>query len=341
MTPVLNRRLLFTEEPIGRYPTPGKTTTYDATQEIDIDNVALNGGFLVKTLVLSIDPYIKGRMHAANAHLPTYALGKPLDSYGIGVVIRSENPDIKVGDHLYGSCSFEEHFIRNRASDYLVLENKENLPWSLYVGAIGLPGQTAYSGWKEHANPKKGEVAFVTAGAGGVGSLIVQLAKRDGLKVIASAGTDEKVGFLKDLGADVAFNYKTSDTLENLKKEGPIDIYWDNVGGQSLEAALATANTKARFIECGMISGLTSEPYLVKNLMNIIIKQITISGFLVNTLFPKHKKAFYAELPALFASGELKYKEDATNGLEEATEALVAVLKGASNGKGVVLVGKE
>lgn len=129
-----------------------------------------------------------------------------------------------------------------------------------------MPGKTADFGWKELSLAKKGEVAFVTAGAGPVGQLVIQLAKLDGLKVIASAGSDEKVEYLKTLGADVAFNYKTSKTAEVLDKEGPINVYWDNVGGETLEAAIDHAAVGARFIECGMISGYnnTGEPYHVK-----------------------------------------------------------------------------
>lgn len=129
-----------------------------------------------------------------------------------------------------------------------------------------MPGKTADFGWREFSTAKEGDIAFVTAGAGPVGQLVIQLAKLEGLKVIASAGSDEKVEYLKTLGADVAFNYKTNKTTDVLAKEGPIDVFWDNVGGETLEAAIENAAVGARFIECGMISvyNATGEPYNVK-----------------------------------------------------------------------------
>jgi len=223
-----------------------------------------------------------------------------------------------------------------------VLKNEEKLPWSAYVGILGMPGQTAYCAWKEFAFAKKGDVAFITAGAGPVGSAVIQLAKADGCKVIASAGSDEKVAFLKSIGADVAFNYKTESTVDVLKREGPIDIFWDNVGGQTLEAAIDAATRGARFLMCGAISQYNGEePYPVKNLMLIVGKELKISGFLVFTLLPKYEEEFYREFPKRVASGEIKYLEDITKGLENAGQAILAVQKGVNNGKSVIQVAED
>ncbi|KAH7885191.1 alcohol dehydrogenase [Phlebopus sp. FC_14] len=263
-----------------------------------------------------------------------FELGKPIANYAVGLILRSENPGFNAGDRVYGMFPFEEYFVQSKPEAFRKLPHDSNIPLSAYLGTAGMPGQTAYVGWKEYANPKKGEVVFVSTGAGGVGSLVIQLAKRDGLKVIASAGSDDKVQFMKDIGADVAFNYKTTNTLEVLQKEGPIDIYWDNVGGQTFETALEAAAPRARFIvsiypvtliqnsallvyqECGMISGYSSKPYAVSNLMNIVVKQIKVTGFIVSTLLPKYVDTFYKEIPALIASGELEFKEDSSQGME-------------------------
>ncbi|KAH7885190.1 hypothetical protein F5I97DRAFT_1343229 [Phlebopus sp. FC_14] len=341
MAPVTNGRLIFNEIPAG-YPIPGQTTVYDTSQTIDIENVPLNGGFLVKTLVLSIDPYQRGRMRPATtaSYTDAFELGKPISNHGVGLVLRSENPAFKPGDHIYGMLTFEEYSVQAEPELFKKLTNQHNLPWNTYVGAAGMPGQTAYCAWKEYAHAKQGEAVFVSTGAGAVGSLVIQLAKRDGLKVIASAGSDDKVQFMKDLGADVAFNYKTTSTSEVLQKEGPIDIYWDNVGGETLEAALEAAAPHARFIECGMISRY-EKPYAVSNLMYIVTKQLKISGFIVFSLLPKYRGAFYKEVPALIASGRFKFKEDITRGLEGAGEALLAVLKGTNTGKKVVVLSDE
>jgi len=212
------------------------------------------------------------------------------------------------------------------------------LPWSLYVGAAGMPGKTAYMAWNEYSRAKKGEVAFVSTGAGAVGSLVIQLAKQDGLKVIASAGSDEKVEYMKELGADIAFNYKTTDTREVLAKEGPIDVYWDNVGGSTLDAALEAATVGARFIECGMISGYNEQAPPVKNLMLIVAKSLTLSGFIVGRLESKYSDDFYKTIPAKLANGELKFKEEVSKGLEKVGDVLLAVQKGTNKAKAVISV---
>lgn len=344
MAPVKNGRVLFNEIPTG-LPVAGRTTVYDASQTIDLDSVPLNGGFLVKTLVLSIDPYMRGKMRdpSVKSYSPPYFTGEPLSNYGVGVILRSENAAVKPGSHVYSHAFlFQEYFVANDASAFTVLENKENLPWSTYVGVCGMPGQTAHHAWREFAHPQKGDVAFVTTGAGPVGATVIQLAKKDGLKVIASAGSDEKVEFMKSLGADVVFNYKTEKTADVLQREGPINIYWDNVGGETFEAAINAAAPRARFIECGMISAYNGQaPYHVKNLFLIVGKQLKISGFIVMDLFAKHLAEFYREVPAAVARGEIKYLEDRKLGLEHAGEAIVDVQTGRNKGKSVIVVAQE
>ncbi|KAI9572277.1 alcohol dehydrogenase [Boletus coccyginus] len=338
MAPITNKRIIFKEFPTG-LPVPGQTTTLDASQTIDLDNVPLNGGALVKTLVLSLEPYVLARMRPSMPN--KYQIGETINNYGIGVVVRSENPAFQVGDHLHGYFLFQEYSVLHDFKAFTKIHNEYNLPWSVFVGIAGLPGQTAYFGWKEHSRAKKGEVAFVTSGAGAVGSFVIQLAKQDGMKVIASAGSDDKVQFLKELGADVAFNYKTTKTSEILEKEGPIDVYWDNVGGESLEAALNAAAKHARFIECGMIAGYGGSAKPIPNLVNIIPKEISINGFVATTLSPKYLEIFEREVPAQITSKELTYREDITRGLENAEVAFDNFLKGAFIGKSVVIVADE
>ncbi|KAF8441615.1 alcohol dehydrogenase [Boletus edulis BED1] len=332
---VTNKRIIFKEYPKG-LPIPGQTTTFDASQTIDLDNVPLNGGILVKLLVLSLEPYIMARMQPFMPNM--YQIGDMIECFGIGVVLRSEKPAFQVGDHLHGSYPFQEYSVLRQTESFTKIHNEYNLPWSAFVGIAGLPGKTAYFGWKEHSRAKKGEVAFVTSGAGAVGSFVIQLAKRDGMKVIASAGSDDKVEFLKELGADVAFNYKTTKTSEILTKEGPINVYWDNVGGETLEAALNAAAKHARFIECGMISAYDGSSKPIPNLISIIIKEISINGFIVSTLSPKYLETFEREVPALVASKELMYREDVTRGLENVEVAFGNLMKGALTGKGVVIM---
>ncbi|KIK98987.1 hypothetical protein PAXRUDRAFT_30808 [Paxillus rubicundulus Ve08.2h10] len=238
MTSTTNGRLIFNEIPAD-------------------DGVPLNGGFILKTLALSLDPYLRNLMR------------------------RPSNPV------TFEECSV---FFQHRTEALSKIDNQCNLPWSVFVGVAGMPAQTAYFGWKEYSysRAKKGEVAFVTSGAGAVGSYPRDSACQDGMEIIASAGSDEKVKFMMEIGADVAFNYETTKTSEVLAKEGPIYVYWDNVGGESLEAALDAAAEHARFIaRCAVISGYNTNPCPVTG--------FTINEFVVTTLLPKYVDAFYKE----------------------------------------------
>ncbi|KAF9445125.1 NAD(P)-binding protein [Macrolepiota fuliginosa MF-IS2] len=337
MAPVRNGRVLFGEYPTG-YPEPGKTTIYDDSETIDVDTVPLNGGFILKTLVLSIDPYMRNLMQPGGGYGTGYVPGKPIFTPGIGLVVRSESKEVKAGDHVCGHLVAEEFSIKPSLGGLTIIDNKHNIPWSTFVGVAGMPGQTAYVGWKEFSNWKQGDVVFVTTGAGPVGSFVIQLAKADGLKVIASAGSDEKVAFMKEIGADVAFNYKTTDTREVLSKEGPIDIFWDHVGGDILDAALDAANIGARFIECGMISGYNTGGAPVKNLMQVITKDITLRGFVFARSMPKYLEEFYATVPEKIAKGELKYTEDVSYGLDKVGDVILAVQKGTNKAKAIIHV---
>ncbi|KAI0788267.1 NAD(P)-binding protein [Fomes fomentarius] len=340
MAPVRNGRIIYNEIPTG-YPVPGRTTVYDESQAIDVEKEPLHGGILVKLLVLSIDPYLRHKMQPDNplSFFPMFKVGQPLENIGVGVVVRSEDPQVKPGTHVYGMFPFQKYFVVPDAKNMQVIDNRDNLPWSVYVGVCGMPGQTAHHGWMEYAHAKKGDIVFITAASGRV---VVQLAKADGLKVIASAGSDEKVEFVRSLGADVVFNYKTTSTKEVLAKEGPVNIYWDNVGGESLEAALEYAAQKAHFIICGSISNYnTSEPYNVKNLQQLVWREITFHGFLTGSLMPKYADEFFRTFPARVASGEIKYKEHRVEGLENAGHAIVDVLSGKNYGKMVVVVTEE
>jgi len=342
MVAVKNAKHLFNEYPEG-YPVPGKTTVFDNSETIDVENVPLDGGFLVKTLALSIDPYMRGRMRrpTTKSYVGGFKIGEPLQNFGVGVVLRSENADVKVGSHLYGMFEFVEYFIGKNAAQFRVLPEDSGLPWSVFVGAAGMPGQTAYYAWKEYSKAKAGEVAFISTGAGPVGSFLIQLAKEQGLKVIASAGSDDKVAFMKEIGADVTINYKTQSIPEVLEKEGPIDIYWDNVGGETLEAALDAAKQYGRFILCGSISGYNSEPKGIRNLSNAYVKNLTINGFIVSTLAKNYEKEFYETVPKALASGKIKYTEHKYNGLESAGEAILDVQTGKNRAKAVIIVADQ
>ncbi|KAI0056019.1 alcohol dehydrogenase [Artomyces pyxidatus] len=344
MSPITNARHVFKEIPQA-LPVPGKHTAHDTSKTIDLENVALRGGFLVKTIVLSIDPYMRLKLRdpSIKSYSVAYTLGEPLDGHGIAKVLRSENAAYKEGDYIYGIMPHEQYWVGTDPSQFSVVKNDLNLPWSVYVGVMGMPGQTAYVGWREFSHAKKGETVFITTAAGAVGSFVVQLAKVQGLKVIASSGSDDKVAYTRELGADVAFNYKNESTREVLEREGPIDIYWDNVGGEVLDLALEFANVHARFIECGMASSYNEagETYRLKNLFHFISKQISLNGFIVYDLFGKHSDAFYDEVPRLIKERKLKYQECVTRGLESAPQGLRDVSDGSNTGKVIIAVADE
>ncbi|KAJ8094062.1 hypothetical protein PM082_009953 [Marasmius tenuissimus] len=346
MVVVRNGALIFNEVPTG-YPEPGKTTIFDDSRTIDLNNVPLNGSILVKVLMLSVDPYMRARMRepGAKAYAIPFTLGEPITGRSIGLVLRSEHEAFAPGDHITGPYSkFEEYTIPENPLLYNKIRREPGLEWPVYIGAAGMPGKSAYFAWKAYANAKKGETVFVTGGAGPVGTMVIQLAKSDGMKVIASAGSDEKVRECKDMGADVAFNYKTTSTEEMLEKEGPLNVYWDNVGGSVLDAALAATAPHARVISCGMIAEYNAphEGTRLKNLWAIFGRSLHIHGFLVYDLStPELEKEFYDVVPKKLASGEWKHREDITRGLENAGQAILDVQRGINFGKKVVVVSEE
>ncbi|KIY66931.1 NAD(P)-binding protein [Cylindrobasidium torrendii FP15055 ss-10] len=347
MPVVTNGRVIFNEIPEG-YPEPGKTVVYDEAETLDLDSVVLNGGILVKTLVLSADPYMRGQMRdpSIETYVAAFTLGKPIYGYGIGVVLRSESTEYKTGDHVHGHFDYKHYQViqENNLSNLRgTIKRHPKLPWTAYTGVAGGSGRTALYAWRTFAQAKPGNTVFVTTGAGPVGSMVIQIAKSEGLRVIASAGTDDKVAFVKEIGADVAFNYKTTDTATILAQEGPLDIYWDNVGGETLDLALKYAARYARFIECGMISGYNhKEGHQMKNLFEIIARRITISGFIVGDLATSDLvKEFEEVIIPRLAIGEFRFREDITEGLEHAGETLARIQRGTNVGKTSIVVGRE
>ncbi|KZV65435.1 NAD-P-binding protein [Peniophora sp. CONT] len=351
MAPIRNARTYYAATPTEHIE-PGVHVKYDDSCIIDLDTVKLNGGFLVKTLCLGIDPSMRMRMHGGRmldpkiqAYVPAYELNQPLIGYGVGKVIRSEDDSYKPGDFLHGWLYHEEYSVYHGPLTAVIPFRKIEgigLPWSVYVSVLGMPGQTAFWGWKEYSQAKAGETVFVSSAAGTVGSLIIQLAKRDGLRVIASSGSDEKAAYATECGADVSFNYKKEKVWDVLAREQQgVDVYFDNVGGEHLDAALLNANKFARFIECGMASLYNSEPYNVQNLGLIIGKAINVHGLLHHALYPQHEDEFYATVPQLVKEGAFKHREDISQGLDTVGQALHDVGSGKNFGKRVVIVAKD
>ncbi|GAA5994709.1 MDR family NADP-dependent oxidoreductase [Rhodotorula paludigena] len=337
MAPTSNATLVYNEIPTEA-PVAGRHLKRVVDDSFDPDTVPLNGGFLVKTKALSLDPYMRGKMRdpSKKSYTPAFELNKPLTTLGVGEVYRSEHPSVQAGQIFKGGMQLAEWAVVPPAAVQFgrVVENPEGLPFSTLIGACGMPGATAWVGLYDIGQAKKGETIFVSAASGAVGQIVGQLAKRDGLKVIGSAGSDDKVEFLKELGFDIAFNYKKQSTLDVLK-ENEVDIFFDNVGGETLDAVLATINNKGRIIACGSISQYNvpeEKRYGLKNTMNVVTKSLRWEGFIVSN---HDQTAFNDTMPKLVKSGEIKTKEHITKGIDNG-EAFVDMLDGRNFGKALI-----
>ncbi|KAK1622255.1 hypothetical protein BDP81DRAFT_441759 [Colletotrichum phormii] len=229
---------------------------------------------------------------------------------------------------------------------FFKVPNTHNVDLPLFVGALGMPGMTAYEGFYEIGKPKKGETIFVSSAAGAVGQIVGQLAKAEGVKVIGSVGSDEKLDFIiNQLGFDAGFNYKTESPHDALKRLAPqgIDMYFENVGGDHLEAALESFNQQGRIIGCGMISDYNTpreQQKGVRGLFHLVAKKLSFQGFLVN-LSPEKYKPFQEKVQPMIAKGELKVKIHQTDSIDQAAEGFVGMLTGQNFGKAVLKIAQE
>jgi NADPH-dependent curcumin reductase CurA len=292
---------------------------------------------LVRNLFMSVDPYMRGRMNEGKSYVPPFALGQPLEGGAVGEVIESRAREFKPGDTLTSNFGWREYFIASPKELHPV--SREIQPLSVYLGALGMTGMTAWVGLNL-VEVKAGDVVFISAAAGAVGSVAGQLAKLRGCKVIGSAGSMEKVRFLREeCGFDIAFDYKTAPVLEQLNLEAPdgIDVYFDNVGGEILEAALAVLKVQGRIIACGGISGYNEEKPRPgpNNLFNMITKRLTMKGFIVRDWLD-HQGEFEKEVGGYFRAGKLKNRETVVEGIEQAIGAFVGLFAGKNTGKMVV-----
>ncbi|KAF9115729.1 hypothetical protein BGX27_006676 [Mortierella sp. AM989] len=314
--------------------------------EPDFNPVLKDGEVLTRNLVFSLDPYMRGKMRSVDkkSYSPAFEIGKPLDARGVAEVIESKNPKYPKGSIIHAFIGWEEYtVVPDLPTTRIIPEVRETkLPLSSYVGVLGMPGLTAYASLKDIGKPKTGETIFISAASGAVGQLAGQLAKAWGLTVIGSVGSDEKVEFLlKEVGFDFAFNYKKQTAHDALKSLAPngIDIYFENVGGETLEAALDHMNNYGRIIACGMISQYNStEPYGIRNLMQVVSKRLTIRGFIVADFHEQYFADFFREVRELLLNGKIIYRVDEAKGIEAAPEAFVGLLKGKNFGKQVVKV---
>ncbi|MDR3506552.1 MAG: NADP-dependent oxidoreductase [Caulobacteraceae bacterium] len=296
------------------------------------------GEVQVKNLWMTVDPYMRGRMMDRESYVPPFQIGEALQGGAIGEVVASEDANFKAGDLVSSMFGWREAF--NAPGGALQKLDTHGLPPQTFLGVAGMPGLTAYVGLIKIAALKPGDVVFVSAAAGAVGSVVCQIAKIKGHTVIGSAGGPEKAAFLKEIGVDHVIDYKVEkDLTAALAKAAPkgIDVYFENVGGEHLDAALAVANPFARFALCGMISqyNVTEAPKGPSNIMLAVGKSLRLEGFIVSNHFDMLPQ-YVAELSGWIQSGQFKWKETVETGIENAPAAFLKLFSGENMGKMLV-----
>ncbi|KAF1971573.1 NAD(P)-binding protein [Bimuria novae-zelandiae CBS 107.79] len=347
---VQNKGIIFKEVPSG-WPEPGKHLAVEA-REFDLEQTPPEGGVTVRNYYASFDPYQRGRMRdpSTKSYSPPFQLGEPITNRTIMKVVKSNTSKFQSGDVIISSnvSPIEEYSVLGKewTESARKLENPYNLDPKVFLGALGMPGLTAWSSFYEIGKPKKGETIFISAASGAVGQLVGQLAKHEGLKVIGSVGDDKKLEFIKnELTFDDGFNYKKEKPSEALQRLAPngIDIYYENVGGEQLEAAINAMNPFGRIIACGMISQYNTPPqdqYPIRNLIQIVAKRLNIRGFIVSDpdLGPKHAQEHQEKLQKWLAEGTFKSKLSVTEGIDNGVQGFLGMLKGENFGKAVLQI---
>ena len=306
-----------------------------ALKEIELPPLA-DGMVRVRNSWLSVDPYMRGRMNDVKSYVPPFQIDQPTEGGAIGEVVESKAEGFAAGDRVLHMAGWRDEAVL----DARALNKLPNLGAEpqTFLGNLGVTGATAYFGLLDVASAKKGDVVFVSAAAGAVGSAVVQIAKAKGMTVIGSAGGAEKCEFVRSLGADQVVDYKAQPVLKGLAAAAPegIDVYFDNVGGDHLDAAFALAKMRARFAICGMIEGYNkAEPASFRFIMRVIAMRIRMQGFIVFD-FQSRMDEFYRETGQLIAAGKLKSKETVVEGLEKMPDAFRGLFSGHNVGKMLV-----
>lgn len=294
------------------------------------------GQVLVRNLWLSLDPYMRGRMNEGRSYAKPVELGDVMVGGTAGEVLESRHPNFQPGDKVVGYLGWQLYAV----ADGPVLQKVDDriIALSAYLGPVGMPGVTAWYGLNDICQPKSGETVVVTAAAGAVGSVVGQLAKLRGCRAVGVAGGPEKCRYVvEDLGFDACLDYQAGALVQQIKEALPqgIDCLFENVGGEVFDALLARMNAFSRIALCGLISQYNSEPYAMKNIGSVLVNRIRMQGFIVSEHLDRWPVALQ-ELAAAVASGKLKYRETIAQGLENAPQAFIGMLKGANLGKQLV-----
>ena len=329
-----NRQFRLAARPVGMV----KRDDWSLTEEpIPVPD---EGSFVVKTLYLSLDPAMRGWMNDRRSYVPPVQIGEVMRALSAGVVVDSRNPDFSVGDHVVGVFGVQEFATSDGAG--VIVVDPSLVPLPVYLGALGMPGMTAYFGLLDIGKPKEGETVVVSGAAGGVGTIAGQIAKIKGCRVVGIAGGTEKCSYVvDDLGFDASIDYKSADVRAALKEECPngVDVYFDNVGGEILDAVLARLARGARIVICGAISQYNREGAMKgpSNYMSLLVNRARMEGFVVFDYADRYMEAA-REMAGWMAEGKLKSREDVIEGFENFPDALLKLFTGDNIGKLVLKV---
>ena len=295
------------------------------------------GQVLVKNLYLSLDPYMRGRMNAGPSYAANVAIGQVMVGGTAGEIVESNNPNFKPGDFVVGYFGWQQYGVSNGAE--LQKVDAKLVPLSAYLGAVGMPGLTAWWGLIDIGAPKEGETVVVSAAAGAVGSIVGQIAKIKGCRAVGIAGGKAKCDLVvKEFGFDACVDYKGGNLAKDLRAAAPkgIDIYFENVGGVVLETVALQLNPFARIPLCGLISQYNEvRPHGIDNLVMLLINRVKLQGFIVSDYASRSDHAM-KELGGWISSGKIMYRETIANGIESAPRAFLGLLKGENIGKQLV-----
>lgn len=326
------RQVQLVSRPVG-WPAPEDFRLV----EVELPDLA-DGQVLVRNELISVDPYMRGRLNDARSYTPPYQLAAPMDGAAVGEIVASAAPARPVGEIVLHNAGWRDYAVLDATQTRRV--DTSLAPASAYLGVLGVTGFTAWVGLVEIAALKRGDIVFVSGAAGAVGSVAGQIARlRGASRVVGSAGSAAKVSRLRELGFDAAFNYRDTPVRDRLAEAAPdgIDVYFDNVGGEQLEAAIARLNLFGRVALCGAISvyNATEPPPGPRNLSLAVGKQLTLRGFII-TSYGHLRNQFAEEMASWLRTGEIRHDETIVDGIEHAVDAFLGMLRGENTGKMLV-----
>jgi len=337
MSDRVNRQWLLASRPFGMV----SPSNFELA-ETPVPELA-DGQYLVRNLYISFDPTMRGWMEERESYMPPVAIGEVMRAATVGQVVESKNPAFKVGDMVQGLFGMQEYAIAPQG----FMQGSpvaEGIPATWPLGVLGLTGMTAYFGLLDLGKPEAGETLLVSGAAGATGSIAAQIGKLMGCRVVGIAGGSEKCGWLTgEVGLDAAIDYKTEDVAARIKELCPngVNIYFDNVGGTILDAALANLALRARVVMCGGISGYneTTPPAGPRNLMNLVLQRARMEGFIIIDFVPRFPEAA-ARLGEWVRAGKIVHREDIQEGIENAPETFLRLFRGQNIGKQLLKVGE-